>query len=68
MKLPPKAEPPQYIPLPSLIGSIEPGFNLDYESTKVRYKYSSCVLPDCVYDYDFESKEAILLHRTIIGD
>lgn len=43
--------------------SVFPQNNEEYETSKLRYRYSSFVTPPSVYDYDLERREARLLKR-----
>jgi oligopeptidase B len=47
----------KYVELPSEVGSIEPGSNLDPNAKTIRFTFSSPIIPGIVYDYHLESGE-----------
>ena len=47
----------KYIALPSEIGHIEPGSNLDADATTFRFTFSAPTTPGIVYDYHFKTGE-----------
>jgi oligopeptidase B len=57
------------IPRPESPSTVWAGANPDYESTTLRYEYSSLVTPRSVYDLDVRSGQVTLLKRQpVLGD
>lgn len=54
----------KYIDLPSDIGHIQPGSNLDASSDVLRFTFSGPITPDIVYDYHLESGELKIVKQT----
>lgn len=54
----------KYIPLPSEIGHVQPGSNLDTTSKILRFTFSGPITPDIIYDYDLESGALTVVRET----
>ncbi len=48
---------------PEAVSTATPGTNLEYDTTVLRYGYTSLVTPDSVYDYDMVARTATLRKR-----
>ncbi|MCP5026311.1 MAG: S9 family peptidase [Actinomycetia bacterium] len=54
---------------PEEVSTADVGSNPEYESTLLRYGYSSMVTPSSIYDYDLDSRERTLLkQQPVLGD
>ncbi|HEX2737168.1 MAG TPA: S9 family peptidase [Acidimicrobiia bacterium] len=51
------------IAMPEPVYSVHAGSNPDYDTTVLRYQYTSMVVPGSSYDYDMDAKTATLVKR-----
>lgn len=54
---------PHYISFPEPVYSVAPAGNAEYETSLLRFTYSSLVTPASVYDYGMETRERTLKKR-----
>lgn len=54
--------------LPQTENIVEIFDNPDYQSRKLRYRYSSLVAPNTIYEYDLETKQQVLLKQQFIPE
>ena len=52
------------IELPDPVYTVWAGENLDYDTTTMRYGYTSLVAPDSAFDYDLETRASTLVKQT----
>ena len=52
-----------YVEFPEAAYGVTPGSNPEFDTTLLRFTYSSLVTPDSVYDYDIRTRERTLLKR-----
>lgn len=52
------------IELPDPVYSVATGENLEFETTTLRYRYTSLVHPASAYDYDLEARTSVLVKQT----
>ena len=52
------------IAMPDPVYSVWAGENLDYETTTIRYGYTSLVRPSSAFDYDLATRESTLIKQT----
>ena len=52
-----------YVEFPEAAYGVTPGSNPEFDTTLLRFTYSSLVTPDSVYDYDIRTRERVLLKR-----
>jgi oligopeptidase B len=52
------------IVMPDPVYAVWAGENLDFETTTIRYGYTSLVMPSSSFDYDLETRESTLIKQT----
>ena len=55
-----------YIVFPDPVYSAHLSNNVEWDTRHLRYVYESLTAPRSVYDYDMDTREASLLHRTVV--
>jgi oligopeptidase B len=55
------------IAMPDAVYSVWLGANYDYDTTTVRYQYTSLVTPASAYDYDVDTRAATLVKRQTVA-
>lgn len=56
------------VEMPQTENVVEIGQNPNYQDRKLRYRYSSLVCPDRIYEYDLESRQQVLLKQQLIPE
>ena len=54
---------PARIETPESVYTMGLGFNPEYDTTTIRYGYSSMITPQSTYDYDFKTRKSTLLKQ-----
>lgn len=54
----------KYINLPSDIGHVQPGSNLESTAETIRFTFSGPITPDIIYDYTLETGELTVVRET----